>query len=88
MSDNNIIEKLKEFWLLDVNEYSVINELIQNDIDRLDKEIHEFISSIVTGEDETRMNNESIQLRDFLIVLKEKIQYMIMNGLYKKHRID
>lgn len=79
--ENAMEEYLGKFWILDVWEYSVIKDLISNQIERLDKEIKEFES---TDDDDIRMYNEDINLRDFYIVLKEKVSHIITNGLCKK----
>lgn len=74
-------EMLRKFWILDTWEYSVIKDLIEEQIERLDKQIKEFKSDV---EDEIRMNNEDINLRDFFIVLKEKVSHIIQNGLCRQ----
>lgn len=74
-------EYLGKFWILDGSEYSIIKELIDNEIQRLDKEIK---NARPIKEDDVRMYNEDINLRDFYIVLKEKVSHIITNGLCKK----
>lgn len=79
--ENAVEEYLGKFWILDVWEYSVIKDLISNQIERLDKEIKEFES---TDDDNVRTHHEDINLRDFYIVLKEKVSHIITNGLCKQ----
>ena len=62
-------------------EWSMIKELIEDEIDRIDKEIgklHEVIYLEGNGisDDEIRSYGESRQLRNHFIVIKEKIDWI------------
>ena len=63
-------------------EWSVLKELIQKSIDELDKKLknhHDVMLCdpiIEDSEDKIRWYYETRQLRDFYIVLKEKIDYV------------
>ena len=62
-------------------EWSVLKNLVQNDIDKYDKELknhHDVMLCdpiIEDSEDKIRWYGETRQLRDFLIVLREKIDW-------------
>ena len=76
---------LQQFWLLDSSEYSIIKDLIKQEIKRLDNEL--FIDKsnpLIHTEEEVRIYEESKRLRDFYIVMKEKVDYIISMGLCKK----
>jgi hypothetical protein len=56
---------LQDFWLLDSSEYTVIKNLIKEDIERIKK----------------RSDPSTLQ---FMTVMVEKVEYIIMNGLCKQ----
>lgn len=86
---------LNEFWLLDVNEYSIIKDLINDDIEKYrEKMLRVETSGILLNEsvlespdvkDEIRHYYQDKRMVEFYIVMKEKIQYIISKGLYKKY---
>lgn len=63
IKDRELIKILNDFWLLNVDEYAVIRNLLKSAIEGM----------------------EDKELRDFYVIIKEKIDYIISNGLYKKY---
>jgi hypothetical protein len=86
-------QTLNDFWLLDVGEWGVMKEELEQDIKDHDKRIQQYRATrpktdhLTIAEDEAlHSHHEDIQLRDFLIVLREKVDFIMMHGLYKKHK--
>jgi hypothetical protein len=63
IKDKELIKVLNDFWILDVDEYAIIRNLLRSAIQEM----------------------EDQELRDFYVIIKEKIDYIISNGLYKKY---
>lgn len=81
----NVKNILYEFWLLDASEYSIIKDLIKSEIERLEQELKEDENDPrKRNQEDQRIYNESKRLRDFYIVMKEKVDYIISKGLCKK----
>jgi hypothetical protein len=72
---NNFLEQLKEilndFWLLDSSEYTIIKGMLAKRIEELD-------------DDHSQTPLADTSLRDFLVVMKEKVEYIITNSLCKR----
>lgn len=64
---------LNDFWLLDLDDYENLENMISQEI----YEIDQILLERPDDPDEKEARNESILLR-------EKIIYIISNGLYKK----
>lgn len=64
---------LNDFWLLDKSEYENLESMISQEIYEIDKLILERPD-----------DDEEKDARNQLILLREKISYIISNGLYKK----
>ena len=68
---------LNEFWLLDTSEYSIIKSMINENIEQLE-------NKLAKGEyEEDRQYYSDQHLKDFYIIMREKIDYIISNGLCK-----
>lgn len=64
---------LNEFWLLDLDDYENLESMTN-------QEIYEIDQILLERPDD----NEEKDARNKLILLREKITYIISNGLYKK----
>jgi hypothetical protein len=64
---------LNDFWLLDLHDYENIENMISMEIYDIDKLLLERADDL-----------EEKDARNQLILLREKISYIISNGLYKK----
>jgi hypothetical protein len=64
---------LNDFWLLDLDDYENIENMISMEIYDIDKLLLERADDL-----------EEKDARNQLILLREKISYIISNGLYKK----
>jgi hypothetical protein len=69
LTPEQTLKKLQDFWLMDSSEYSIIKDLIIREIEALER----------------NNDQDDINLRNFLIIMKEKVDYIITNGLCKQY---
>jgi hypothetical protein len=65
---------LNDFWLLDLDDYENLESMISQEIYGIDQ-------MLLENPDEDGVEKHA---RDQLILLREKIRYIISNSLYKK----
>ena len=98
-----IIDILNKFWLLDVNEYSIIKDLIKSDIERYEENVKDYERKNITHYidlynkneieegseiyDDIRHYYQDKNMVAFYIVMKSKIEYIISKGLYKQNGV-
>ena len=79
---------LNDFWLLDGSEYSIIRDLINEEIDRYEEKIKlQEKDNVLESEENARLRlyYQDKRMVDFYIVMKSKVDYIISNGLHKHH---
>lgn len=76
-SKEDLQKILNDFWLLDRDDYENLESMIGMEIYGIDKLLLEHGDTVIDEIAEKESRNK-------LILLREKITYIISNGLYKK----